>query len=129
MTYDVVIIGAGLGGLECAYILAKHGMNVCVLEQGTQMGGCLQSFKRRGIHFDAGFHYVGGLDEGRPLNRLFDYFGLLDLPWQKMDEQCFDEVVIGNDHYRFAQGHEAWQSALAEQFPDQKNNLKKYLSC
>ena len=126
MTYDVVIIGAGLGGLECAYILAKHGMNVCVLEQGTQMGGCLQSFKRRGIHFDAGFHYVGGLDEGRPLNRLFDYFGLLDLPWQKMDEQCFDEVVIGHEHYRFAQGHEAWQAALAEQFPDQKNNLKKY---
>ncbi len=126
MTYDVVIIGAGLGGLECAYILAKHGMNVCVLEQGIQMGGCLQSFKRRGTHLDAGFHYVGGLDEGRPLHRLFDYFGLLNLPWQKMDEQCFDEVVIGNEHYRFAQGHEAWQAALAERFPDQKENLRKY---
>lgn len=25
MTYDVVIIGSGLGGLQCAYILAKHG--------------------------------------------------------------------------------------------------------
>ncbi|MBR6491967.1 MAG: FAD-binding protein, partial [Bacteroidales bacterium] len=33
MKYDVVIIGAGLGGLECAYILAKNGLKVCILEK------------------------------------------------------------------------------------------------
>lgn len=31
--YDAVIIGSGLGGLCTAYILAKHGMKVCVLEK------------------------------------------------------------------------------------------------
>lgn len=31
--YDMVIAGGGLAGLECAAILAKEGMHVCVLEK------------------------------------------------------------------------------------------------
>lgn len=126
MNYDVIIIGSGLGGLQCAYILAKHGKKVCVLEQGIQMGGCLQSFQRRGTNLDAGFHYVGGLDEGRPLHRLFSYFGLMELPWRKMDENCFDEVILGDEHFSFAQGHERWKETLAKQFPHQKKNIDRY---
>ena len=55
--YDVAVIGAGLGGLECAYLLAKKGMKVIVLEQNPVIGGCLQTFKRSGVTFDTGFHY------------------------------------------------------------------------
>lgn len=33
MKYDVVIIGSGLGGLECAHILSKAGKRVLVLEK------------------------------------------------------------------------------------------------
>lgn len=39
-----IIIGSGLGGLECGFILAKHGYEVTVLEQGKHIGGCLQTF-------------------------------------------------------------------------------------
>lgn len=46
--YDAVIIGAGLGGLLCANILAREGMHVCVLEQNSVIGGGMQSFARRG---------------------------------------------------------------------------------
>ena len=42
----VIVIGAGLGGLECGYILAKNGMQVTVLEHEGQVGGCLQTFRR-----------------------------------------------------------------------------------
>ena len=70
-SYDAAIIGAGLGGLQCAYILAKRGMKVVVVEKGQLLGGCIQTFARRGRKFDTGFHYVGGLDDGQPLNRLF----------------------------------------------------------
>lgn len=68
MKYDAVIIGSGLGGLECAHILSKAGMSVLLLERGTQAGGCLQSYRRLGLAFDTGFHYVGGLDEGQSLH-------------------------------------------------------------
>ncbi|PJC62258.1 MAG: all-trans-retinol 13,14-reductase, partial [Flavobacteriales bacterium CG_4_9_14_0_2_um_filter_32_27] len=44
--YDFVIIGSGLGGLACAYILASEGYSVVVLEKNHQIGGNLQVFSR-----------------------------------------------------------------------------------
>ena len=35
----VIVIGSGLGGLSCGYILQKNGFEVSVLEQGLQAGG------------------------------------------------------------------------------------------
>ena len=35
---DVIIIGAGLAGVACAYVLAKAGVNVVVLERGNYPG-------------------------------------------------------------------------------------------
>ena len=67
MEYDVIIIGSGLGGLQCGYMLAKKGFKVCVLEKNYQIGGCLQSFRRNGYTFDTGFHHVGSLGKGESL--------------------------------------------------------------
>jgi len=78
---SVVIIGAGLGGLLCGRILSRNGWQVTVLEQGLQAGGALQSFVRDGIRFDTGFHTVGGLGPGEPLEQIFRPLGLMDLPW------------------------------------------------
>jgi len=128
--FNVVIIGGGLGGLQCGYILAKNGLNVCVLEKNPVLGGCLQSYRRRGagdiLEFDSGMHYVGGLDQGQPLNALFHYFGLLDLPWAKMDPEAFDEVNINGRSYMFANGHKAFVEKMCEYFPAQRENLRKY---
>ena len=126
MRYDVVVVGSGLGGLQCGYILSKHGMKVCVLEKNSQPGGCIQSFRRGKYIFDTGFHYVGGLDKGEPLNRLFNYFGLMDLPWYRMDEDAFDEVVIDGKSYMFANGYERFAETLSEHFPHQRENLRRY---
>lgn len=123
--YDVVIIGSGLGGLQCAYMLAKKGLSVCVLERNHVVGGCLQSFKRGGKTFDTGFHYVGGLDDGQHLHRLFKYFGLLDLPWVRLDDN-FDDVCINGNTYHIMTGHEAFAESLSERFPAQKDNIRKY---
>lgn len=128
MKYDVVIVGGGLGGLQCAYILAKKGMNVCVVEKERKLGGCLQMFSRKGMNFDTGFHYVGGLGDGEPLNRIFKYFNLISLPWVKLDEEAFDEVVLGDDRYCFANGFDNFANRLAEQFPHRKTALKKYVA-
>jgi all-trans-retinol 13,14-reductase len=126
--YDVIIIGSGLGGLECGFILAKNGMKVCILEQHKHLGGCLQTYHRKGLPFDTGFHYVGGLGEGQALNRLFRYFGLLDLPWHPLDEEAFDEIVIGGKSYFFANGHERFVDTLSQSFPHQRTNLTRYAS-
>ena len=128
MKYDVAIIGSGLGGLQCAYILARKGLNVCVLEKNPVVGGCLQTFRRNGVEFDTGFHYVGGLDEGQPLNAIFRYFNLLGLPWHRLDNDAFDEVRIGGQSYFFANGYDHFADTLAEQFPHQRDNLNRYVA-
>lgn len=124
--YDIIIIGSGLGGLQCGYILSKKGYKVCVLEKNPQVGGCLQTFKRGQALFDTGFHYIGGLDEGQSLHRLFRYFHLLDLPWHKMDENGYDEVIINGKSYYFASGHEQFVETMASGFPGQRKNLENY---
>ena len=128
MKYDVAIIGSGLGGLQCAYILAKKGLNVCVLEKNPIVGGCLQTFRRGQTEFDTGFHYVGGLDDGQPLNAIFQYFKLMNLPWHRLDNDAFDEVRIGGQSYFFANGYDRFADTLAEQFPHQRDNLKRYVA-
>ena len=124
----VIIIGAGLGGLECGYILAKNGMKVTVLEREAQVGGCLQTFRRGAALFDTGFHYVGALKEGESLHKLFSYFDLMNLPWIQLDEDCFDEVVIGKDSFRFANGHQRFEETMGAYFPKEREGLRKYVS-
>lgn len=124
----VIVIGAGLGGLECAYILAKHGMKVTVLERDSQIGGCLQTFRRGSALFDTGFHYVGALKEGESLHTLFSYFDLMGLPWKQMDEDCFDEVVIGDSVFSFPNGHRHFWEEMSARFPHEREGLKKYVT-
>ena len=125
MKYDAVIIGSGLGGLECAHILSKAGMSVLLLERGTQAGGCLQSYRRHGLAFDTGFHYVGGLDEGQSLHSAFRHLGLLCLPWQRLDNH-FDRVTIGNQTFSFAQGYDVFVETLTAAFPAERDALNRY---
>lgn len=127
MEKSVIIIGSGLGGLECGYILAKKGFRVTILEQAAKPGGCLQSFKRGGRIFDTGLHYVGGLGEGQSLRPFFEYFGLMDLPWRQINPDCVDEIVIGNQSFPLASGHDRFAERLAERFPAEKNALNEYV--
>ncbi|MDR2466208.1 MAG: NAD(P)/FAD-dependent oxidoreductase [Prevotellaceae bacterium] len=126
MKYDIAIIGSGLGGLECGCLLAKRGFSVCILEKNGVPGGSLQSFGRGGMRFDTGFHCVGGLDEGQSLRPLFETLGLMDLPWRRMDDDGFAEVVLGDRSFFFASGHERFAERLAADFPRRRENLKRF---
>lgn len=126
MVYDVVVIGGGLGGLECGSILSHLGMSVLVLEQDAQPGGCLQSYRRKGQCYDTGFHYVGGLDEGQSLHAVFDYLGLLNLPWRRLDPEAFNLVTIDGQTFPFAQGYDRFVSRLADFFPSERNALQRF---
>lgn len=70
-----VVIGSGLGGLSCGAVLSSNGYDVTVLEQQSQIGGCLQCFNRRGIKFETGMHFIGSADHGQVLDRLLRFFG------------------------------------------------------
>ena len=126
MNYDVLIIGSGLGGLECGALLAQKGLRTLVLEGSHQPGGCMQSFRRGGLHYDTGLHYVGGLAPGQTMHKAFGQLGLLVLPWERMDE-AFDRVIIAGRHFAFHQGYQAFVDGLAKDFPHQREALQSYV--
>jgi all-trans-retinol 13,14-reductase len=127
MGYDVVIIGSGLAGLQCGYILSKEGLKVCILEKSNQLGGCLQTFKRKGSIFDTGMHYIGSMDEDQVLNRFFKYFKLTGkLNLHRMDETGYEIIRFAGKEYKYAMGYDRFVETLAAQFPNEREALKKY---
>ncbi len=124
--FDALIIGSGIGGLECAYILARSGMSVCVVEKNAVVGGSLQSFRRGEDEFDTGFHYVGALAKGEILERLFSFFGLMELPWHQLDRDGFDEVFLKDKSYLLSNGHTAFAERLSSYFPNSSEEIKRY---
>jgi len=127
--YDFVIIGSGLGGLECGVILSKAGYSVLILEKNRQIGGNLQTFARDKRIFDTGVHYIGGLEPGQNLYHYFKYLGIMDdLRIQKMEEGGFDVISFEGDEneYLHAQGYERFIEVLSEQFPKERKNIEKY---
>ena len=56
--YDVIVIGAGCGGLTAGALLSGQGRKVLVLEQSGEIGGCCSSYTRAGYTFDVGASIV-----------------------------------------------------------------------
>jgi len=65
MTHEVVVVGAGIGGLTTAALLAARGVDVCVLEKESAGGGCATTFERFGYEFEttAGLYAGWGADD------------------------------------------------------------------
>jgi all-trans-retinol 13,14-reductase len=129
-SYDIVIIGSGLGGLICALILSREGYSVCVLEKNAQIGGTLQTFKFDRTTFDTGVHYVGSLEPGQSLYPYFKYLGLMDaLELEKMDVDGFDLISFEGDDqvYPIAQGYDNFKAHLVEFFPHEEKGLDEYI--
>ncbi|MBN1289169.1 MAG: NAD(P)/FAD-dependent oxidoreductase [Actinobacteria bacterium] len=64
MSYDAIIIGAGLGGCAAAAALAGGGKKVIVLERMDRVGGRCSSQEREGFKLDMGSHFVVGCEHG-----------------------------------------------------------------
>jgi all-trans-retinol 13,14-reductase len=129
-TYDVVIVGSGLGGLLSAVILGKEGMKVCVLEKDKQIGGCLQTFSLHKTVFDSCVHYIGGLGEGHTLNKIFRYAGIMDkLKLKAFDVNGFDRIMFNGEStsYPLAIGLDNFVDQLAPYFPEERERLESYI--
>jgi phytoene desaturase len=53
-TKNVIVIGAGIGGITAAIHLAKRGVHVTVIEKNARPGGRCDRISRDGHHFDTG---------------------------------------------------------------------------
>ncbi|MEM7034436.1 MAG: NAD(P)/FAD-dependent oxidoreductase [Chloroflexota bacterium] len=75
-TKNVVVIGAGVGGLTTAALLAQAGLNVTVLEAHIYPGGCAGTFFHQKYLFDAGATLAGGFYPGGPMDLVAKAVGI-----------------------------------------------------
>lgn len=128
MSYDVIVIGSGIGGLTTAGLLAGvAGRRVLVLERHTEPGGQTHTFRRGGASWDVGVHYVGAMSPGEDPRLLSDYLSGGQLVWNRMPEE-FDRYVYPDFELRpIADEHKYW-SRLVEHFPDEKVAISRWFA-
>ena len=60
---DVVVIGAGISGLVCAYRLKTLGVDVLLIEKSDRVGGVIQSERIDGFLIERGPNSSQGTEE------------------------------------------------------------------
>jgi len=127
--YDVIIVGSGLGGLVCGYILAKNGYKTAIFEKNAQIGGCLQTFTRKGVKFDTGMHYVGSMEDGQIMHKFFKYLNLLDdVELSPLNQNGFEVISILGKTYKYAKGSENFVETLSQYFPKNRSDIQNYVN-
>lgn len=125
MPYDVIIIGAGLGGLTAGAKLAKEGFKVLLLEQHDRPGGCATTFKRRDFTMEVGLHEMDGLHPKDIKHRIFNDIGLGErVTFLPVPE--FYRFI--NDRYDLVIPHdpERARAILKETFPGEAEGIDAY---
>ena len=67
-TYDVVVIGGGIGGLTAGALLARAGKKVLVVEAQAQPGGYAGAIRAGEYTFDRADHLIMGCEEAETLS-------------------------------------------------------------
>jgi all-trans-retinol 13,14-reductase len=125
MKYDIIIIGAGLGGLTAGAKLAKEGRKVLVIEQHDRPGGCATTFRRKDFTLEVGLHEMDGPAPKDMKTRIFNDLDVFrNVEFLKVPE--FYRFI--NDNYDITIPHEPEIAAgrLSELFPDETSGIKAY---
>jgi all-trans-retinol 13,14-reductase len=127
MKYDVIVIGAGMGGLTAGALLARQGLRVLLLEQAAGTGGYVTSFQRDGFTFDATGSFLGGCEEGGEFHRILAQTGALQ-------HLRFIRVETARNIYpdfsldlHLRGGFEEYIKEVRSLFPEERKGLEEYL--
>jgi len=127
--YDVVVIGAGLGGLSSATFLAKTGKKVLLLEKHNVPGGYASSFIRGRFEFEIALHELSGLGNESnkgPVWRILKECGVIPRVEFIPIPDFYRAVVLPDVDIVVPIGRQNFEETLCNQFPKDAEGIKQF---
>ncbi|MBQ6874865.1 MAG: NAD(P)/FAD-dependent oxidoreductase [Lachnospiraceae bacterium] len=129
--YDVIVVGAGNGGLAAAANTAIAGLKTLLLEKHNIPGGCATSFRRGRFEFEPSLHElcsVGTAERPNTVYKVFDDLGA-KINWEYEKGHIFRTIVKGEDGYdvRLSAGMDAFCESVDAVVPGCKENVRAFL--
>ncbi len=127
MKFDIIIIGAGLGGLTAGAKLAREGRKVLVIEQHDRPGGYATTFDRGDFVLEVGLHEMYGPSPGDMKTKIFndlDVFSRVEfLPLPEFYRFTNDRVDVTIPHDPVIA-----TERLSQLFPDETEGIHSYFN-
>ncbi|OJX90464.1 MAG: phytoene desaturase [Paludibacter sp. 47-17] len=125
MIKNVIIAGAGLGGLTTALRLAKRGYQVDILEKNERAGGRLNQVKKDGFTFDTGPSFFSMSYEFREFAKDCG----IELPFEFVELDPLYTVNFSNSPktYTLYKDLDKLADQFAEEEPDFKEKFQNYI--
>src|SRR5215207_7996922 len=131
VAFDVIVVGGGIGGLTVAALLSARGMNTCLLERQSQVGGCLARVEFSGYDFEPGMGLYTSFGAGEVYDTLFTQLPVaapevsrLTSPYILRRADGTDTSIPTDDLYSIAGGPATLAERLAESIKQSGGNLR-----
>ena len=129
--YDVVVVGGGIGGLTVAALLSARGVNTCLLERQSQVGGCIARVEFSGYDFEPGMGLYTSFGAGEVYDTIFSQLPvaapevtLLTSPYVLRRVDGSDVPLATDDLYSIAGGPATLAERLAESIKQSGGKLR-----
>jgi len=132
LNYDVIVVGAGIGGLTAGAILAKEGKQVLVVEQEGQPGGFAREFRygpyriNPALHVIMGCNPVGLYGQG-VIDAILNHLGVQD-QCEFVSIDPFYRIQLPDIQIDIPTGREAYLEAHLRHFPKEEKGLRELVN-
>ncbi|MBN2155303.1 MAG: NAD(P)-binding protein [Candidatus Lokiarchaeota archaeon] len=123
--YEIIVIGAGLGGLTAAALLAKRGLDVLVIEQHFLPGGACTSFRKQDRIFDCGAATIFGFGK-EGFNPLRFVINEIEEEIEVIPRNIFHRMWFLGEKILFWKDMDKYLNEISRLFPDQEDELRSF---